>query len=96
MNKKRIIAPTSWSLLSDLHGSSLLTDKFIGQVQSGAVMVSVGSELPSNNIDHYIFRSASSGGAGDEFFEAGDGALSVYIRAHGGVVASVVVEVSEL
>ncbi len=38
MNKKRIIAPTSWSLLSDLHGGSLLTDKFIGQVQSGAVM----------------------------------------------------------
>ncbi|ELX4136216.1 hypothetical protein ACIX9V_000069 [Vibrio vulnificus] len=96
MNKKRIIAPTTWSLLSSLHGQSSASDKFIGQVQSGAVMVSVASSIPDNDIDHYIFRSASSGGAGDEFFEAGDGALSVYIRAHGGVVASVVVEVSEL
>ncbi|GHW90170.1 hypothetical protein VCSRO105_0672 [Vibrio cholerae] len=46
-----------------------------------------------DTLDCYTFRSADSGGAGDEFFEGGDGILKVYAIAHKCTSATLVIEV---
>ncbi|EGQ9188913.1 hypothetical protein O1C43_000203 [Vibrio cholerae] len=90
---KTVTVGRTWVLLSDLLPGASPTDKFEGQVQEGAIKLKASENTPTDTLDCYTFRSADSGGAGDEFFEGGDGILKVYAIAHKCTSATLVIEV---
>lgn len=84
-----------WTLLSDVVPNSALGDKFKGQVQSGSIKLKESGSIPTNLLDCYAMRAADSGGDGDEFFEAGDGAIGVYAIAFNCTSAECAIEVKK-
>ncbi|WP_199369012.1 hypothetical protein [Vibrio cholerae] len=90
---KTVTVGRTWVLLSELLPGSSPTDKFEGQVQEGAIKLKASENTPTDLLDCYTFRSAGSGGAGDEFFEGGDGVLKVYAIAHNCTSSTLVIEV---
>ncbi|PNG64972.1 hypothetical protein D8T65_10160 [Vibrio vulnificus] len=90
---KTVTVGRNWVLLSDLLPGSTPAGKFEGQIQDGAVKLKLSEQVPTDLLDCYTFRSADSGGAGDEFFEGGDGVLKVYVIAFECTSATCVVEV---
>ncbi|NAX17169.1 MULTISPECIES: hypothetical protein [unclassified Vibrio] len=92
---KTVTVGKDWVLLSDLVPGAVETDKFQGQIQQGAIKIKASESTPTDTLDCYTFRSADSGGAGDEFFEGVNDTLKTYAIAYKCTSATLVVEIMQ-